>query len=55
MFFLWNPRDVIFPDAEDGGKYNISGIPGNRGTNALVYFPRSNEITVMLHFTRENA
>ena len=37
------------------GKYNISGIPGNRGTNVLVYFPRSNEITVMLHFTRENA
>ena len=50
-----NPRDVIFPDAEGGGKYNISGIPGNRGTNVLVYFPRSNEITVMLHFTRENA
>ena len=50
-----NPRDVIFPDAEGGGKYNISGIPGNRGTNVLVYFPRSNEITVMLHFTRKNA
>ena len=50
-----NPRDVIFPDAEGGGKYNISGIPGNRGTNVLVYFPKSNEITVMLHFTRENA
>ena len=49
-----NSRDVIFPDAEGGGKYNISGIPGNRGTNVLVYFPRSNEITVMLHFTREN-
>ena len=40
-----NPRDVIFPDAEGGGKYNISGIPDNRGTNIL---PRSNEITVML-------
>ena len=50
-----SPRDVIFPDAEGGGKYNISRIPGNRGTNVLVYFPRSNEITVMLHFTRENA
>ena len=50
-----NPRDVIFPEADGGGKYNISGIPGNRGTNVLVYFPRSNEITVMLHFTRENA
>ena len=37
------------------GKYNISGIPGNLGTNVLVYFPRSNEITVMLHFTRKNA
>ena len=33
------------------GKYNISGIPG---TNVLVYFQRSNKITVMLHFTREN-
>ena len=32
-----------------------SALPGNRGTNVLVYFPRSNEITVMLHFTRENA
>ena len=31
------------------------GIPGNRGTNILVYFQRSNEITVMIHFTRENA
>ena len=41
-----NPRAVI---------YNSSGIPGNRGTNVLVYFPRSNEITVMLHFTRKNA
>ena len=51
-----NPWDVIFPDAErGGGKCNISGIPGNRGTNVLVYFPRSNEITVMLHFTREKA
>ena len=50
-----NPRDVIFPDAEGVGKYNISGIPGNQGTNVLVYFPRSNEITVMLHFIRENA
>ena len=51
-----NPRDVnIFPDAEGREKYNISGIPGNPGTNILVYFPRSNEITVMLHFTRENA
>ena len=50
-----NPRDVIFPDAEGGGKYNISGIPGNRGTNVLVYFPKSNKITVMLHFTRKNA
>ena len=27
-------------------KYNISGIPGNLGTNILVYFPRSNEISV---------
>ena len=53
--FPGNPRDVIFPDAVGGGKYNISGIPGNRGTNVLVYFPRSNEITVMLHFTRKNA
>ena len=44
-----NPRDVIFPDAFGVGKYNISGIPGNRGTNVLVYFPRSNEITVTLH------
>ena len=50
-----NPWDVIFPDEKGGEKYNISGIPGNRGTNVLVYFPRSNEITVMLHFTRENA
>ena len=50
-----NPRDVIFPDAVGVGKYNISEIPGNRGTNVLVYFPRSKEITVMLHFTRENA
>ena len=50
-----NPRDVIFPDAEGGGKYNISGISGNRGNNNLVFFPRSNEITVMLDFTRENA
>ena len=33
-----NPGDVIFPDDEGGGKYNISGIPGNRGTNVLVYF-----------------
>ena len=32
------------------GKCNISGIPGNRGTNVLVYFPRSNKITDMLHF-----
>ena len=30
-------------------------VPGNLGTNCLVYFPRSNEITVMLHFTCENA
>ena len=36
------------------GKYNIAGIPGNRWTNVLVYFLRSNEITVMLHFTHEN-
>ena len=36
-----NPRDVIFRDVKVGGKYNISGIPGNRGTNVLVYFPRS--------------
>ena len=50
-----NPRDVIFPDAEGGGKYNNSGIPGNQGTNVLVYFPKSIDITVMLHFTRENA
>ena len=33
-----------------GGKYNVSGIPGNRGTNVLVYFPRSNKMTAMLHF-----
>ena len=46
-----NPRDVIFPDDEGGGKYNISVIPGN----VLVYFTRSYEITVMLHFIRENA
>ena len=45
-----NPRDVIYPDAEGGGTYNISGIPGNRGTNVLEYFPRINETTVMLHF-----
>ena len=30
-------------------------ISQRRRTNVLVYFPRSNEITVMLHFTRENA
>ena len=34
----WNPREFIFSDAEDGGKYNISGIPGNRGTNVLVWY-----------------
>ena len=39
-----NPQDVIFPDAKGGVKYNISGIPGNRGTNVLVYFPRRNEM-----------
>ena len=50
-----NPRAVIFPNAAGVGKYNFSGIPGIRGTNVLVYFPRSNEITVMLHFTRKNA
>ena len=50
-----NPRDVIFPVAFGVGKYNISRIAGNRGTNILVDFPRSNEIAVMLHFTRENA
>ena len=27
-------------------KYNISEIPGNLGTNILVYFPQSNEISV---------
>ena len=41
-----NPRDVIFPDAEGGGTYNISGIPGNLGTNILVNFPHSNEFGV---------
>ena len=28
-----NPRDVIFPDAEGRGKYNISGIPGSAEGN----------------------
>ena len=29
---------VVIPDAEGGGKYNISGIPGNRGT-IYIYCP----------------
>ena len=51
-----NPWDVtcIFPNAEGGGKYNISGITRNLWTNVLVYFPRSKEITVMLHFNCKN-
>ena len=40
--------------AEGGWKHYISGIPRNQGTNVVVYFQRSNEINVMLHFTREN-
>ena len=48
-----NPWDVIFPDAKGIGKYDISGIPENQGTSILVYFLRNNEISVMLHFTRE--
>ena len=47
------PDMLYLPDAESGGKYNISGISGNRGKNVLVYFTRSNEITVMLHFICE--
>ena len=50
------PEMLYFtPPLADVGKYSISGIPGNRGTNVLVYFLRNNEITVMLHFTCENA
>ena len=32
-----NPRDVIFPDAEGGGKYNISGIPRNGGKRSGIF------------------
>ena len=53
------PEMLYFPTPKADGNIlyiiNISMIPGNRGTNVLVYFPRSNVITVMLHFTRENA
>ena len=34
-----NPRDVIFPDAEGGGKYNISGIPGEPRDKRSGIFP----------------
>ena len=37
LIYIFNKKGV--------GKYNISGIPGNLGTNILVYFPQSNEIS----------
>ena len=46
---------LYFPMWKAEGNITSQGFPGNLGTNFLVYFPKSNEITVMLHFTRENA
>ena len=46
----------ILLDIKEGGTHinmYIKGISGNRGTDFPLYFPKSNDITLILHFTNE--
>ena len=49
------PEMLYFPTPKAEGNITSRGFPGTEGQTFWYTFPRSNEITVMLHFTRENA